>query len=215
MTDTATSEGKRRWFEPASAILMALATLSTAWCSYQSSKWNGQSSSFATNAARLEQKAALLHLEDNQVTSIQAKMFMDFINATLIGNDKLAQFYSDRFPPELRAAYDRWMEEKPFENPKADPHPFVPGLYKPRFAQNAQQVTADAGRDGAEATRTGNFAAQYLGNTVLFAMVLFFAGTSAKFDQRYVRQSSFFFAVAVFLFAAARMLMLPVTRLFS
>ena len=209
------NEDKRRWLEPASAILMALATLSTAWCSYQSSKWSGQSSEVATSAARLEQKAALLHLEDNQVTSIQAKMFMDFINATLAGNNKLAQFYSDRFPPELRTAYAQWMEQKPFENPKADPHPFVPSLYKPRFAQDAQQATVDAGRDEAEAKRTGNFAAQYLSITVLFAMVLFFAGTSARFNQRYVRQWSFFFAVAVFLFAASRMLMLPVTRLFS
>jgi hypothetical protein len=212
----ATSDSRERgWLEPASAILMALATLSTAWCSYQSSKWSGQSSEVATSAARLEQKAALLHLEDNQVTSIQAKMFMDFINATLAGNEKLAQFYSDRFPPELRAAYARWIEQKPFENPKADPHPFVPALFKPRFAQEAQQATADAGRDEAEAKRTGNFAAQYLSNTVLFAMVLFFAGTSAKFQQRYVRQWSFFFAVAVFLFAASRMLTLPITRLFS
>jgi hypothetical protein len=31
-----------------------------------------------------------------------------------------------------------------------------------------------------------------------------------RFGQRYVRQSSFFFAVAVFLFAAVGMLMLPV-----
>jgi hypothetical protein len=206
---------ERGWLEPASAILMALATLSTAWCSYQSSKWSGQSSEVATSAARLEQKAALLHLEDNQVTSIQAQMFMDFINATLAGNEKLAQFYSDRFPPELRTAYARWIEQKPFENAKADPHPFVPALFKSRFAQEAEQATVDAGRDEAEAKRTGNFAAQYLSNTVLFAMVLFFAGTSAKFTQRHVRQWSFFFAVAVFLFAASRMLMLPVTRLFS
>jgi len=38
---------------------------------------------------------------------------------------------------------------------------------------------------------------------------------SAKFDQRHVRQSRFFFAVAAFLFAAARMIMLPVARFFS
>jgi hypothetical protein len=210
MADLIPNESRRRWFEPASAILMALATLSTAWCSYQSSKWNGQSGDFATKAARLEQKAALLHLEDNQVINIQVKLFMDFISAKVAGNDKLAQFYSDRFPPELRAAYDRWMEQKPLENPKADPHPFVPGLFKPRFAEDIRQATADAGRNGAEAKRTGNVAAQYLSNTVLLAAVLFFAGTSAKFDQRHVRQSSFFFAVAAFLFAAVRMLMLPV-----
>jgi hypothetical protein len=143
------NEGRRRWLEPASAILMALATLSTAWCSYQSSKWSGQSSESATSAASLEQKAALLHLEDNQVTSIQAKMFMDFINATLAGNEKLAQFYSDRFPPELRKAYDAWLKEKPFENPNANPHPFVPKLYEPRFVQDARLANADAGRNDA------------------------------------------------------------------
>lgn len=215
MTDTTTSEDKRRWLEPASAILMALATLSTAWCSFQSSKWSGQSSDFATKAARSEQKAGLLRLEDNQIGGIQVKLFTDFLSARMEGNDKRAQFYSDRFPPELRAAYDRWMEEKPFENPKADPHPFVPGLYKTRFAEEILRITADAGNDGEAAKRTGDFAARYLSNTVLFAMVLFFAGTSARFDQRHVRLASFFFAVAVFLFAVSRMLMLPLTNLLS
>ena len=215
MTDSDPNESRRRWFEPASAILMALATLSTPWCSYQSSKWSGQSGAFAAEAGRLNQKAALLQLEGNQVTGVQLKMFTEFIDAQMIGNDKLAHFYSDRFPPELRKAFDAWLAEKPFENPNADPHPFVPKLYQARFVQDAREANSDAGRNDAEAKRTGNIAAQYLSNTVLLAAVLFFAGTSAKFDQRHVRQSSFFFAVAAFLFAAARMLMLPVTGLFS
>jgi hypothetical protein len=210
MTDATPSEAKRRWFEPASAILMALATLSTAWCSYQSSRWNGQSSSFATEAGRANQKAALFHLEGNQVLSMQAKIFTGFLDAQMSGNDKLAHFYLDRFPPELRRAYDAWMAEKPFENPNADPHPFVPNLYHPRFVEDARLANADAGRNDAETKRTGNIAAQYLSNTVLLAAVLFFAGASAKFDHRYVRQSSFFFAVAAFLFAAVRMFLLPV-----
>jgi len=208
MTDP--SEAKRRWFEPASAILMALATLGTAWCSYQSSEWNGQSSTFATKAGRSNQQAAVLHLEGNQVTALQAKMFTEFIDAQMSGKEKLANFYLDRFPPELRKAYDAWIAEKPFENPKADPHPFVPNLYQPRFVQDARQASADAGRNDAEGKRASAVAAHYLSNTVLFAAVLFFAGTSGKFDHRYVRQSCFFFALAAFLFAAVRTLMLPV-----
>lgn len=209
MTDPSLSEAKRRWFEPASAILMALAALGTAWCSYQSSEWNGQSSTFATKAARSIQQAAVLHLEGNQVTALQAKMFTEFMDAQMSGKEKLANFYLDRFPPELRKAYDAWLTEKPFENPKADPHPFVPNLYQPRFVQDARQANTDAGRSDAEAKRASAVAANYLSNTVLFAAVLFFAGTSAKFDHRYVRQSSLFFAIAAFLFAAVRMLMLP------
>jgi hypothetical protein len=210
MADPNLSEARRRWFEPASAILMALATLSTAWCSYQSSKWNGQSGGFAAEAGRLNQKAALLHLEGNQVIGGQMKMFAEFIDAHLTGDDKVAKFYSDRFPPDLRKAFDAWLTEKPFENPSADPHPFVPKLYEARFVQDARLANADSGRNNAEAKRTGNLATQYRSNTVLFAAVLFFAGTSARFDQRHVRQSSFFFAVAVLLFAAARMFLLPI-----
>jgi hypothetical protein len=215
MADSPNEDKRRRWLEPASAIVMALATLCTAWCSYQSSKWSAQSSELATSAARSEQKAALRRLEDNQVISNQIKLFSDFISARVAGNEKLAQFYSDRFPPELRASYDRWMEQKPFENAKADPHPFVPGLYKPRFSEEIQQAAAAALSEGGEAKRTGNFGARYLSITVLFAMVLFFAGTSARFDQRHVRLASFFFAGAVFLFAVSLMLKLPVTKLFS
>src|SRR6266704_3549872 len=122
----------------------------------------------------------------------------------------MAQFYLERFTPEMRKAFDAWLKEKPFQNPNADPHPFVPKLYKARFVEDAQVANADAGQNDAEAKRTGNVAAQYLSNTVLLAAVLFFAGTSAKFDQRYVRQSSLFFAVAAFLFAALRIFMLPV-----
>ena len=49
-----------------------------------------------------------------------------------------------------------------------------------------------------------------LSETLIEAQFLSFAGTSARFDQRHVRQSSFFFALEAFLFAAVRMLMLPV-----
>src|SRR6266576_3881256 len=191
MADPNPSQTRRRWFEPASAILMALATLSTAWCSYQSSKWNGQSGGFATEAGRLNQKAALLHLEGNQVIGIQAKMFTEFIDAQMIGNDKLAHFYSDRFPPELRKAFDAWLAEKPFENPNADPHPFVPKLYETPGTREAADANTKAANNLEEARKAGNVSGQYLANTVLFAAVLFFASASGKFEQRRVRVVAF------------------------
>ena len=86
----------------------------------------------------------------------------------------------------------------------------MPKLYEARFVQDARVANADAGRNDAAAKRAGNFGAQYLSNTVLLAAVLFFAGTSAKFDRRIVRHSTLFFAIAVFLYALVRLLTLPV-----
>src|SRR6266702_4233453 len=204
MADPNPNDIKRRRFEPVSAIRMAMATLSTAWCSYQSSRWNGQSGGFATEAGRLNQKAALLHLEGNQVIGIQAKMFTEFIDAHVAGNEKLAHFYSDRFGPELRKAFDAWLAEKPFENPNADPHPFVPKLYDVRGTREAADATAKAATSQQEAGAAGSISGQYLANTVLFAAVLFFASASGKFEQRRVRVVAFAFAVAVFAFAVIR-----------
>ena len=51
---------------------------------------------------------------------------------------------------------------------------------------------------------------KYLANIVLFATVLFFAGTAGKFEQPRVRLLAAIFGVAVFAFAVARTLLMPI-----
>jgi hypothetical protein len=78
---------KRAWFEPVTAILMAVASLSTAWFSYQSSRWSGQSSGFATAADKFEKEAAELHLAGQQIESVQMSAVMEVIDAKLEGDE--------------------------------------------------------------------------------------------------------------------------------
>jgi hypothetical protein len=203
-------EPKRPWLEPASAVLMAVASLSTAWCSYQNSRWSGQGSNLGTHADKLERQAVAQYLEAQQIESVQVRMFMEAIDAQMQGNDKLARFYTDRFAGELKPAYAKWIALKPFENPAAPPHPFTPELYAPCFRQDIRDAQAEAARDAAQSNAAGQTASSYLSNTVLLATVLFFAGTASKFDQRRVRWASLAFAILLFLYAAVRMLMLPV-----
>jgi len=134
---------------------------------------------------------------------------MQLLAAQQAGNDKLANFYAQRFPPDVRKAYEAWLTQKPFENPNADPHPFVPKLYEMPGTREAAEATANAADKVRDARAAGNVSGQYLANTVLFATVLFFAGTSSKFEQRRVRLVTFIFAMAVFGFALTRTLMLP------
>src|SRR6267378_50338 len=47
---------KKRWVEPVTALLMALATLSTAWCSYQSAAWTRKSNRMMYEFNSLEHK---------------------------------------------------------------------------------------------------------------------------------------------------------------
>jgi hypothetical protein len=200
---------KKKWVEPVTALIMALATLSTAWCGFESAAWTRQSNRLMNEFNTLERKAGLLTVQGTQQATIQTGMFMQALAAQQAGNEKLLNFYLERFPPELRKAYDAWMAQKPFENPNADPHPFVPNLYEARGTREAADATAKAARSQEEARKAGNISGQYLANTVLFATVLFFASASGKFEQRRVRVVAFAFAVAVFVFALVRTLMLP------
>ena len=99
---------------------------------------------------------------------------------------------------------------KPFENPKADAHPFVPNLYESRGTREGCRANAKAANNLLEARRAPAITSgQYLANTVLFATMLFFANAANKFEQRRVRVVAFAFAVAVFVFSVVRTALLP------
>jgi hypothetical protein len=157
----------------------------------------------------LERRAALLEVQGSQALVVHSSMFMQLIAAQHAGNEKLANFYAERFPPDVKKAYEAWLAQKPFENPNADAHPFVPNLYQVRGTAEAAAVRADAAARVAQAREAGNRSGQFLANTVLFATVLFFAGTAGKFEQPRVRLFAAAFGVALFLFALVRMLLMP------
>jgi len=200
---------KKRWVEPLTAFLMALATLSTAWCSYQSAAFTRRANRFMNDYNALERRAAVLTLKGMQEATIHTAMFMQMLAARQAGDEKLVSFYVERFPPDVRKAYDAWLAQKPFENPQADPHPFVPNLYQLRGEPEAAEASAKAASNLQDSRNAGSVSGQYLANTVLFATVLFFANASGKFEQRRVRVVAFAFAAAVFAYAVTRMAMLP------
>src|SRR5205823_3836469 len=147
---------KKKWVEPVAALLMALATLSTAWCSYQSAAWTRKSNRLMNEFNALERRAGLLNVQGVQQATIHAAMFMQLLAAQQAGNEKLANFYVERFPPDVRKAYDAWLAEKPFENPNADAHPFVPNLYEVRGTRDAAELNSKAVSTVEKARSAGN-----------------------------------------------------------
>jgi hypothetical protein len=209
MVEKPANSPPKKWIEPVVAVLMALTTIGTAWCSYESATWTRQSNRLMNESNALERRAALLDVQGSQALIIHASMFMQLLAAQHAGNERLASFYAERFPPDVKKAYEKWLAQKPFENRAADAHPFVPNLYQVRGAAEAAAARADSVRRVTEAREAGNRSGQYLANTVLFATVLFFAGTAGKFEQPRVRLFAATFGVALFVFAVIRTLLMP------
>ena len=54
VSSTGEPREKKKWVEPVVALLMALATLSTAWCSFESAAWTRKSNRLMNEFNALE-----------------------------------------------------------------------------------------------------------------------------------------------------------------
>src|SRR3989442_15337689 len=84
---------RKRWVEPVTALLMALATLSTAWCSYQSAAWTRKSNRLMNEFNALERRAGVQNGQGMQQARIHTAMVMQKLAAHQAGNKKLGNFY--------------------------------------------------------------------------------------------------------------------------
>jgi hypothetical protein len=187
-----------RWLEVISAILLSLATVASAWCAYQSARWNGvQALSFsAANGARTE--SVRMSNTALQLTSIDVGMFVQFAAAYSEENQFLMDFLYERFRPEMKTALDAWVALEPLKNPDAPSSPFAMDAYKSAAQDESDRLLGVAEEKLKEASQANQTSDNYVLLTVMFASVLFFGGISTKFDAFRIRAALIAFAVLIF-----------------
>jgi hypothetical protein len=174
----ATSEAKTKRVQALSTVLLAVAAVVTAWCSFQSSRWNaeyhlasGKSSSIRAEAIRAQGQAE---------TEKQADLltFTQWVNAYSLKRTQLAHFYLRRFRTEAQPAVLAWLKTEPLTNPAAPLSPFVMPQYKLAAAKNARELDAEGELSSATGHRAIQRTTNYLLAVVLCSGALFFAGIS-------------------------------------
>lgn len=209
-TNTSSGAGRHRFFEPLALLLLSVATVGTAWCSYQAATW-GAAAQGAVNRANAASRTAITHqLQSSQLQLLDVLLFSQYVNARATSNEPLARFYADRFRGEAKTAFEAWLATRPLENPAALPHPFVTNLYQPHLLLSAEEAQAEVAREFTTAGEAGRTSRAYILVTVVLASALFCGGTASKFDQSVSRQIVLLLGLGAFLFAVTRLLLLPV-----
>jgi hypothetical protein len=182
----------------AAAVLLALATVATAWSGYQASRWNGeQATTFSrANAARIESTRASA-LADAQ-TQIDVATFTQWVDAYARDEAGLAAFYRRRFRTEFAPAVDAWIATRPLKNARAPLTPFAMPQYRLAARAQAAQLQNDAEALSAKARVDVQRATNYVLAVVLFAATLFFAGMSAKLPSPPLRAALLVMGIVVF-----------------
>ncbi len=199
------------WVEIVATVLLALAAVATAWSSYQANRWNGEQAKAAgrVNALRID-AARAQGLAEGQ-TQVDIAMFFQWVNATETDEQELADFYTARFRPEFRPAFDAWQASDPLTNPDAPPSPFAMDEYQLQARSDSERLDAEAEAMAAAVRRNIQRSANYVLAVVMFAVALFFAGMSTKLRGTGTRKALLVVGCIVFLGTAAWIATFPVS----
>lgn len=168
-------------------VLLVVAALGTSWSSYQATRWNGEQAAAAgrTNAIRID--AARTQGLAQAQTQVDVATFIAWAEADRRGDDKVADFFVQRFRDEFRPAYDAWMATKPLTNAEAPATPFVMDEYDVSARDDAKRLDSNAEKSAAEVRLDIQRSSNYVLTVVLYAVVLFFAGMSTRIQNKRLR----------------------------
>jgi hypothetical protein len=203
---------QRRWAEIACAVVLSLATVSTAWCAYQATLWSGVQTFRLAAANKANRESSTCHIEALQLRAHDAAMGINWMQAKHEGNQRQEQFLFNRFRPEMKKAVEAWLNTDPFKNPKSPPGPFVmPEYVQPELGE-ATRLEDVSAQEFAAAQRANGTSDTYVLLTVLFASVLFFGGIAGTIDSRRMRIAIVSVALALFLVTVAFLVAMPICR---
>lgn len=167
--------------EVIATILLALATLATAWSGYQSARWGGVQATKFSQAGALRTESVKASNAAGQIAQVDIGLFANWINAYASENDRLTEFYQERFREEFIPAFEAWLATDPANNPEAPKSPFGMPEYVISFEQEAERLVNEAEAAFAEGSVANQISDDYILNTVFLASVLFLAGIQSRF----------------------------------
>ena len=206
-----TAGPSRNRIELLATVLLAIATVATAWSGYQSTRWNGEQAKAAARANALRIASAKAAGLANSQTEIDVAIFTQWVNAYAQKQTELADFYFKRFRAEFRPAVKAWVATRPLKNPDAPLTPFAMPQYKVAARAQADGFEAESDLYAAQARRNIQRASNYVLGVVLFASALFFAGISTKLTSPRLRIAMLSIGCAVFLLTALWIATSPVS----
>jgi hypothetical protein len=185
--------------ELVATVLLAVATVGTAWSGYQASRWNGEQATAFSRAGATRVESSKADSLANSQTQIDVATFTQWVDAYAQNQTELADFYYMRFREEFRPAMEAWVATRPRMNPDAPLTPFVMPEYQLEAREEADRLEVEAEGWSATARRDIQRATNYVLCVVLFAAVLFFAGMSTKLQSSRLRWFLLGFGVVIFI----------------
>jgi len=189
-------------------ILLSLATVSTAWSAYQATRWSGEQAINSGQANALRAESVKMADKANATRMLDVLGFLAWVGAVSEGDAKRSDFLEARFREEFLPAFEAWDNSAPKGVvPKGTP--FEMPEYRLAEEAESERLAEDAAAHVERSKEANQIGDNFILVTVLFATVLFLAGTVGKIQSVRIRRMLLVLAGVVWVAAVTIMLLLP------
>jgi hypothetical protein len=166
--------GHHRVIETISVVILAIATVASAWCGYQANRWNGEQAEAYERSSQFQIEAATAEARATDALAVDIALYISYLNAQADNQPELAERYLARVQPAFADAWEAWRALPP------DATTTRPSSM-PEFKDSPDAIAAVAARQEAETYfRAGLTASEHSDQFTLAAValagVLFIAG---------------------------------------
>jgi hypothetical protein len=196
--------------EVIATLVLALATVATAWSGYQAARWGGEQSSSYSQAGALRTESVRASNQAGQLIQIDIGLFTNWVNAFAAGDQQLTGFYENRFRDEFKPAFEAWIATEPVANPDAPSTPFEMPEYRVSAAEESSILEEQAAESFAKGEAANQIGDNYILNTVFLASVLFLGGIASRFKAMSARWVILLFSLGILVFGLYNILTYPI-----
>jgi hypothetical protein len=194
-------------------IVLAIGTLTAAWCGYQSALWGGLQAISFNQAGALRTESSRASTLAGQLTQIDIGLFINWINAYAAEDQRLVDFYQERFREEFKPAFNAWLATDPANNPEAPASPFAMPEYQLSAEEEADRLVAEAEAKFSQGTTANQNSDKYVLNTVILASVLFLGGIASRFKAMSARWVIICLSLVILVFGLYNVFTYPLAQL--
>ncbi|TMI86251.1 MAG: hypothetical protein E6H10_00485 [Bacteroidetes bacterium] len=171
-------------------IVLAIATLAVAWCSYQSTLWNGIQTFRLAESNKYSRLAQQKLIQSGQNKAMEEGVIINFVDAVLSKDQTKIDYIIGGVRPELANILSNWLQSHPLESASAPRHPMIMPEYEAIMGQrlDESQKMSEKAEETFRTAQVANLNAdRYSLFTVLFSLVLFLGAITTKLVRINVR----------------------------
>ena len=190
MLSSLNTEKQKDRIEIFNTIILAVATLCAAWCSYQGNLWDGIQTFRLADSNKYSRLAQQILIRSDQAKTMEESAIISFMEAVFDKNKQRIDYMLKGLRPELSKILSDWMQSDPLNDSTVTRNPMTtPGyqdLMKKR-TDESERMSAKASEAFDSGNKANLISDNYSFLTVMFSTVMFLSAITTKLVRVHAR----------------------------